>query len=38
VDLWLQEDDWELHSGVLDLLLAFDCGERWRKMVCDDGS
>jgi hypothetical protein len=36
--LRLQEDDGELHSGVLDLLLAFNCGERRRKMARDDGS
>jgi hypothetical protein len=30
--LQLQEDDEELHSEVLDLLPAFNCGERWWKM------
>jgi hypothetical protein len=32
VDLRLQEDDGELHSGVLDLLLTFSCGEQWWTM------
>jgi hypothetical protein len=33
VDLRVQEADRELHSGVLDLLPAFNYGERRRKMV-----
>jgi hypothetical protein len=37
VDLQLQEDDGELGSGVLDLLSAFNCGERRQKIACDCG-
>jgi hypothetical protein len=32
MDLRLQEDDGELRGGVLDLLPAFNCGERQWKM------
>jgi hypothetical protein len=35
--LWLEQDVGKLGNVVLVLPQAFNCGERRRKMMCDDG-
>jgi hypothetical protein len=37
VELRLVKDHEQLPLGLLKLLLGYNCGELWRKFVCDNG-